>query len=80
MPVRERSAMNGQRGGERDCEAGGLRQSILNREWVEKRPFIRIYHSRSRIEGDWAGGKVQKSRERAAPRSTTGVWHCSDPA
>ena len=65
--------MNGQREGERDCEVDGLRQSILNREWVEKRPFIRIYHSRFRIEGDWTRVEVRKGRKRVAPQSTTGV-------
>jgi hypothetical protein len=46
----------------------------------EKKRRIRVYHFRFRIEGDWAGVEVRKSRERAAPRSTAAVCCCSEPA
>ena len=42
----EHFIMDGQRRGECECECGadGLRQSNLDREWVEERPLISVYH------------------------------------
>ena len=52
-------------------------REILHGEWGrERRPLIRVYRARFRIEGDWAGDEGTRHQERVRlPQPTTGIQY-----